>query len=47
MALLESDGLLDTIELSKKYIQKRKLRANLLKIEIIISEGTKGVFDVV
>jgi hypothetical protein len=44
---LESDGLLDTIELSKKYNQKRKLRANLLKIEIIISEGTKGVFDVV
>jgi hypothetical protein len=26
-----------TIELSKKYVKKRKLRANLFKIEIITS----------
>jgi hypothetical protein len=31
------------IELSKKYVQKKKLRANLLKTKITTSQGTKGV----
>jgi hypothetical protein len=35
------------IELSKKYVQKRKLRTNLLKIEIITVQRVKGSFDVI
>jgi hypothetical protein len=35
------------IELFKKYVQKRKLRANFLKIEITTSQGAKDNFAVV
>jgi hypothetical protein len=36
-----------SIELSEKYVQKRKVRANLLKYEITTSQGAKGSFYVV
>jgi hypothetical protein len=35
------------LELSKKYVQKMKLRANLLKIEMTSSQGAKRSFGVV
>ena len=34
-------------ELSKKYVQKRKLKANFLKIKTTFSQGAKGSFGVV
>jgi hypothetical protein len=40
---MNTSRIVETIELSKKYIQKRKLRANFIKIEITNSQGEKGV----
>jgi hypothetical protein len=37
----------DALELSKKYVQKRKLRANFIKIGISISQGVRGSLVVV
>jgi hypothetical protein len=39
--------LLMTLELSKKYVQKRKLRANFIKIGISTSQEAKGSLVVV
>jgi hypothetical protein len=44
---LSLEFYLDSIELSVKYVQKKKLRANLLKTKITTSQGAKGSFDVV
>jgi hypothetical protein len=35
------------LELSKKYVQKRKLRVNLLKTKITTYKESKGSFDVI
>jgi hypothetical protein len=48
LLLLEDfDWISNLLELFKKYVQKRKLRANLLKTKIITSQGAKESFDVV
>ena len=37
--------ILSTSELSEKYIQKRKLKANLLKTKITTTQGKKKSYD--
>jgi hypothetical protein len=39
--------LVNILELSKKHVQKRKLRANFFKIETTTSQGAKESFVVV
>jgi hypothetical protein len=46
-ALPIQENIFDPIKLAKKYVLKKKLRANFLKTKIITSQRAKGSFVVV
>jgi hypothetical protein len=43
----QDQQLYSTLELSKKFVYKKKPRENLLKIEFNTSKGANGSFDAI